>query len=60
MIHNIVYAGKGQISLQTIVVVVASISVSAMLFVTGYCYLRRKQKTKKSVNQEENGKQGMI
>ncbi|KAM3701782.1 hypothetical protein ACJW31_05G201100 [Castanea mollissima] len=46
--------GKGQISLQTIVVIVASISVSAMLFVTGYCYLRRKQKKKYNVNQEEN------
>ncbi|KAF3967383.1 hypothetical protein CMV_008622 [Castanea mollissima] len=46
--------GKSQISLQTIVVVVASISVSALLFVAGYCYLRRKQRKKYNVIQEEN------
>uniref|UniRef100_A0A7N2LUJ3 Uncharacterized protein n=1 Tax=Quercus lobata TaxID=97700 RepID=A0A7N2LUJ3_QUELO len=54
MKHYIVYAGKSQISLQTIVVVVASISVSALLFVAGYCYRRRKQRKKYNVIQEEN------
>ena len=57
MKHYIVYAGKSQISLQTIVVVVASISVSALLFVAGYCYLRRRQRKNYNVIQEENGKQ---
>uniref|UniRef100_A0A2N9HSR1 Uncharacterized protein n=1 Tax=Fagus sylvatica TaxID=28930 RepID=A0A2N9HSR1_FAGSY len=46
--------GKTRISTQTIVVIVASISVSAVLFVTGYCFLSRRQRKNYNVIQEEN------
>ncbi|GMY37008.1 cysteine-rich receptor-like protein kinase 10, partial [Fagus crenata] len=50
----ITHKGKTRISTQTIVVIVASISVSAVLFVTGYCFLSRRQRKNYNVIQEEN------
>ncbi|KAE8077903.1 hypothetical protein FH972_016421 [Carpinus fangiana] len=45
-------SGKDQISLPAIISIVASISVCAMLFVMGYCFLRRRARKKNKAIQE--------
>jgi len=42
--YNIVYAGKGELPLLAIIAIIAAISVCAMLFIMGYCFLRRARK----------------
>ncbi|XP_059439331.1 cysteine-rich receptor-like protein kinase 10 isoform X2 [Corylus avellana] len=45
-------SGKGQNSLPAIIAIVASISVSVILFVMGYCFLRRRARKKYNAIQE--------
>ncbi|KAJ4703238.1 Cysteine rich receptor like kinase [Melia azedarach] len=46
--------GKGGISSSTVIAIVAPISVSAVLFVVGFCFLRRRAKKKYNAVPEEN------
>ncbi|XP_035544310.1 cysteine-rich receptor-like protein kinase 10 [Juglans regia] len=48
--------GKGRSSSLTIIIVVASISVSTALFLMGYCFLRKRARTKYNAMQAENSK----
>lgn len=49
-------AGKSGISSSTIIAIVAPIAVTAVLFILGFCFLRRKAKKKYNAVPESNGK----